>query len=213
MSISARRWPRRSIRAIASSRRSTTRRAPGRPRTRSASAAPICACTAWRARAAISLSGAPCRCGIAIARPRTSRDGKQWLLRFFDQIRFYPVSAEELLKMRRRLSAGALRAARRADHAEARRPAPLPCRERRVHRRVQGASAGCIRGRARALEAIRRRRDRRRSRDAAAPPPRWQRCRRVHRRRFTRDGKRLAGFRRAGRRALPPGTRWSSSRR
>jgi urea carboxylase len=27
-------------------------------------------------------------------------DGKQWLLRFFDQIRFYPVSAGELLKMR-----------------------------------------------------------------------------------------------------------------
>jgi urea carboxylase len=27
-------------------------------------------------------------------------EGKQWLLRFFDQIRFYPVSAEELLKMR-----------------------------------------------------------------------------------------------------------------
>src|SRR4030095_11528445 len=28
------------------------------------------------------------------------RDGKQWLLRFFDQIRFCPVSAEELLRMR-----------------------------------------------------------------------------------------------------------------
>ena len=28
------------------------------------------------------------------------RDGKQWLLRFFDQIRFYPVSASELLEMR-----------------------------------------------------------------------------------------------------------------
>jgi len=28
------------------------------------------------------------------------RDGRQWLLRFFDQIRFYPVSAEELLRMR-----------------------------------------------------------------------------------------------------------------
>ncbi|HEY8537835.1 MAG TPA: carboxyltransferase domain-containing protein, partial [Steroidobacteraceae bacterium] len=27
-------------------------------------------------------------------------DGKQWLLRFFDQIRFYPVSAEELLQIR-----------------------------------------------------------------------------------------------------------------
>jgi urea carboxylase len=28
------------------------------------------------------------------------RDGKQWLLRFFDQIRFYPVSAAELMRMR-----------------------------------------------------------------------------------------------------------------
>ncbi len=28
------------------------------------------------------------------------RDGRQWLLRFFDQLRFYPVSAEELLQMR-----------------------------------------------------------------------------------------------------------------
>lgn len=28
-------------------------------------------------------------------------DGKPWLLRFFDQIRFYPVSAEELLQIRR----------------------------------------------------------------------------------------------------------------
>jgi urea carboxylase len=28
------------------------------------------------------------------------RDGKQWLLRFFDQIRFYPVGAAELLQMR-----------------------------------------------------------------------------------------------------------------
>ncbi|MFC4314905.1 urea carboxylase [Steroidobacter flavus] len=28
------------------------------------------------------------------------KDGKQWLLRFFDQLRFYPVSADELLQMR-----------------------------------------------------------------------------------------------------------------
>ncbi|HEV7716703.1 MAG TPA: urea carboxylase [Steroidobacteraceae bacterium] len=28
------------------------------------------------------------------------REGRQWLLRFFDQIRFYPVSADELLRMR-----------------------------------------------------------------------------------------------------------------
>jgi urea carboxylase len=28
------------------------------------------------------------------------KDGKPWLLRFFDQLRFYPVGAEELLEMR-----------------------------------------------------------------------------------------------------------------
>ncbi len=32
---------------------------------------------------------------------RDFTEGKPWLLRFFDQIRFYPVSAEELLRMRR----------------------------------------------------------------------------------------------------------------
>jgi urea carboxylase len=31
---------------------------------------------------------------------REFRDGKRWLLRFFDQLRFYPVSAEELLRLR-----------------------------------------------------------------------------------------------------------------
>lgn len=33
-------------------------------------------------------------------------DGKPWLLRFFDQIRFYPVSAEELLRIRRNFPLG-----------------------------------------------------------------------------------------------------------
>jgi urea carboxylase len=32
--------------------------------------------------------------------------GKPWLLRFFDQLRFYPVEAEELLEMRRRFPLG-----------------------------------------------------------------------------------------------------------
>ncbi len=31
---------------------------------------------------------------------RDFRDGKRWLLRFFDQLRFYPVSSEELLRLR-----------------------------------------------------------------------------------------------------------------
>lgn len=36
-------------------------------------------------------------------------DGKQWLLRFFDQIRFYPVSHDELLKLREDFVAGRYR--------------------------------------------------------------------------------------------------------
>ncbi len=93
-SISARRSPRRSIRGIGWSRPSTIRRAPGRRKTQSASAARTCASTAWKVPADISSSGARCRCGIPSAR------SPPWLLRFFDQIRFYPVSAEELLEMR-----------------------------------------------------------------------------------------------------------------
>ncbi len=34
------------------------------------------------------------------------KEGKPWLLRFFDQVRFYPVSAEELLELRRDFPAG-----------------------------------------------------------------------------------------------------------
>jgi allophanate hydrolase subunit 1 len=56
------------IRAIGWSPPSTTRREPGRRKTRWASAGRICASTAWKARAAISLSAALCRCGIAITR-------------------------------------------------------------------------------------------------------------------------------------------------
>ena len=37
------------------------------------------------------------------------KEGKQWLLRFFDQIRFHPVSAEELLKLREDFPAGRLK--------------------------------------------------------------------------------------------------------
>jgi urea carboxylase len=43
-------------------------------------------------------------------------DGKPWLLRFFDQIRFYPVSAEELLQIRRDFPLG--RYDLRIEHSE-----------------------------------------------------------------------------------------------
>ena len=59
-----------------------------------------CVSTAWRGPGATSSSDARCRCGTAIGDTVDFRDGKQWLLRFFDQIRFYPVSAAELAQMR-----------------------------------------------------------------------------------------------------------------
>src|SRR5439155_19717538 len=37
---------------------------------------------------------------------RSFRDGKPWLLRFFDRIEFYPVSAHELLEQREGFIAG-----------------------------------------------------------------------------------------------------------
>ena len=43
-------------------------------------------------------------------------DGKPWLLRFFDQIRFYPVSADELLQIRRDFPLG--RYPLRIEHSE-----------------------------------------------------------------------------------------------
>jgi len=43
-------------------------------------------------------------------------DGKPWLLRFFDQIRFYPVSADELLRIRRDFPLG--RYDLRIEHSE-----------------------------------------------------------------------------------------------
>jgi len=41
-------------------------------------------------------------------RPATAsfKDGKRWLLRFFDQIRFYPVEADELLRLREQFPRG-----------------------------------------------------------------------------------------------------------
>jgi urea carboxylase len=42
-------------------------------------------------------------------------DGKQWLLRFFDQLRFYPVTADELLQMREDFPLGKFRL--RVEHS------------------------------------------------------------------------------------------------
>jgi urea carboxylase len=115
------------IRAIGWSPPNTTRREPGRRKTRWASAGRICASTAWKARAAISLSAAPCRCG---SRYHEVADfaGKPWLLRFFDQLRFYPVSAEELLEIRRDFPLG--RYPLRIEHSTLRLAVPAISRSR-----------------------------------------------------------------------------------
>ena len=149
-STSARRWPRRWTRATGWSPPSTTRRAPGRRRTRSASAAPISASTAWKAPAATSSSAAPCRCGTAMAAGRGTSP-QPWLLRFFDQIRFYPVSEAELLELREDFPRGRLSAADRGDALQPAGLPALPGRQRGVHRRLQGPPAGRLRGRAGAL--------------------------------------------------------------
>ena len=185
MCTSARRWRRRSIRAIGWSPPSTTRRAPGRRRTPSASAAPICACTAWKGPAATSSSAARCRCGTATGRPRDFRDGKQWLLRFFDQIRFYPVSADELLRDARRIS---LRPSSAAHRGIARSTSASTSRfldERaRLHRRVPPPAARRVRRRARALARRGPRRDaRRRKRGPSRRRPRCPRTASPSRRR------------------------------
>jgi urea carboxylase len=77
--------------------------------------------------------------------------GKPWLLRFFDQIRFYPVTAEECSHPPR-LSAGALRGRHRGDAAEPGGLPGFPAARSRGHRRLPPAPAGGLRCRTPALD-------------------------------------------------------------
>ncbi len=141
------RWRPRSTRATGWSPPSTTRRGPGRPRTPSASAAPTCASTAWRARAATSSSGARCRCGTG---PRPGPHFEDpWLLRPFDQLRWFPVSRR-----------GAARAAGRAGARRARR---ATSRRRRSRWPSTSASSTARRDEIEAFRARQQRGVRRRS--------------------------------------------------
>ena len=113
-------------------------------------------------------------------RYRTSadfRDGKHWLLRFFDQIRFYPVSADELLRMRAGFSVRAVSAAHRGHDAEPRRLPAFLERER--------ASIEAFRDRQRAAFEAERERWRAAGhfgsarRGSCPPSPRRRSCRRT----------------------------------
>ena len=67
------------------------------------------------------------------------RDGKRWLLRFFDQLRFYPVSAEELLRLRAEFPYG--KANLRIE------PATLRLRDYRQFLAVNGESIAAFKAR------------------------------------------------------------------
>ena len=178
-STSARRWRRRSIRATGWSPPSTTRRAPGRRRTPSASAAPTCASTAWKGPGGYQFVGRTVQVWNRCQQTGDFEPGKPWLLRFFDQIRFYPVSARGAAATARRISRTARCHARdRGDDVPPRATTSAFLADNAASdRRLQGAPAGGLRGRARALAAERPELDeappasrgrRRRRRDAAA---------------------------------------------
>ena len=105
-----------------------------------------------RARAAISSSAAPARCGTAFTRPPEFATGKPWLLRFFDQIRFYPGQRARAARVPRRVSARPGRAEDRGDDLPASPTTARSCdANARLDRGVPRAPAGRVRRRARAL--------------------------------------------------------------
>ena len=86
------------------------------------------------------------------AAPRIFATGKPWLLRFFDQIRFYPVSAAELAQMREDFPTDDSACERAGNDFRLGDYRRIPAGERRVHRAVQSAPTGGVRSGAGALE-------------------------------------------------------------
>jgi urea carboxylase len=85
------------------------------------------------------------------------RDGKRWLLRFFDQLRFYPVSAEELLRLRAEFPYG--KASLQIE------PATLRLRDYREFLAANAPSIAAFKGRQQAAFDAERERWRRSDRD------------------------------------------------
>ena len=76
-------------------------------------------------------------------------EGKQWLLRFFDQIRFYPVSKEEILEMRKDFVQGRLKLEVEETVLKLRDYNDELVSQCSKHNRLQGKTAGCLRRRKR----------------------------------------------------------------
>ena len=82
------------------------------------------------------------------------RDGKQWLLRFFDQIRFYPGERGRVGADAGGFSLRAIPLEGAGIHAAPQGLSRVFAGKRRLDRAVQGAPTGGFRGRARALERV-----------------------------------------------------------
>ena len=119
---------RRSTRATGWSRRSTTRRARGRRRTRSASAARTSASTGWRARAAISSSAARSRSGTGTGRRASSRRASRGCCASSTRSASTPSARTQLLRTREAFLQGRAGLDDRAHDVPARRLPALPRR-------------------------------------------------------------------------------------
>ena len=77
------------------------------------------------------------------ATPEFASD-RPWLLRFFDQIRFFPVTAEQLLEFRADFAQGCAHSTRKKS-VQPRAIPPVPLRQRSGHRAAQAAPTGRVR--------------------------------------------------------------------
>jgi len=141
-STSARRSRRLSTRVIVWLPRSTTRRAPDAGERVGIGGAYLCI-YGMEARAAISSSAHGA--GLELVRQTASfRDGKPWLLRFFDQIRFHPVSEERLAGCVK-TSSKEIQRRDRARDPQAARIQRVSADERGGHRALQAPPARGVR--------------------------------------------------------------------
>ena len=107
------------------------------------------------------------------------RDQKPYLLRFFDQIRFYPVDADELLRMRASFPYGGVPVKIEEETLRYRDYKSFLEDERLLGRRLQTDPASRLRGGARAVARVLQGRTSRRQHcriSARAPSPRRRRC-------------------------------------
>ena len=127
-----------------SSRRNTTRHAPGLRKMPWVSGARICVCTEWKVPAVTSLWAAPCRCGIDTTEPQTFATAGSGCCASSTRSVSIRSSAAELMQMREDFPYGRFALEVQHDHAAAARLPGISGRERRFDRTIQGPATGCL---------------------------------------------------------------------